>query len=193
MDKHETINLHALWEELNQDDSQREQENLQTRLQNRAKQYATPQKQETTYAENEVYNVLTFQLGKERYALDVAHVRGVRPVEALTRVPGVPTFYRGVINVRGRIVSVVDLRHFFNIAGDKSDLPPELIIAETEDLYLALLAHHIEEVNSIPRETVEAVDIKYARGVTSERLVILDIQMLFSDERLIVGGKAEKK
>jgi purine-binding chemotaxis protein CheW len=193
MDKHETSNLNALWEELNQDDSQREQENLQTRLQHRAKQYATPQKQEITYGENEVYHVLAFQLGKERYALDVAHVRGVRPVESLTRVPGVPTFYRGVINVRGRIVSVLDLRHFFNIPVDKSDLPPELIIAETEDLYLALLAHHIEEVTSIPRETVEVVDVKYARGVTSERLVLLDIQTLFSDERLIIGGKADSK
>jgi purine-binding chemotaxis protein CheW len=192
MDKHQTTNLHALWDELNQDDSQREQENLAARLQYRAKQYATPQKEEATYSEDEVYEVLTFRLGKERYAMDVIHVRGVRPVGSITRVPGVPNFYRGVINVRGRIVSVLELRHFFNIGADKSDMPPELVIAETEDLYLALLAHHIEEVATIPRETVESVDIKYARGVTADRLVILDIQTLFSDDRLSIGGKADK-
>lgn len=191
MDKHQTGNLQALWEELNQDDTQREQGNLQTRLQQRAKVYATPQKYDTTYGEDEIYHLLTFQLGKERYAVDVAHVRGVRPLGSITRVPGIPNFYRGVINMRGRIVTVLDLRYFFNIDTDKSDMPPELVIAETEDLFIALLAHYIEEVTIIPRETVEAVDVKYARGVTAERLVILDIQTLFSDDRLIIGGKAD--
>jgi purine-binding chemotaxis protein CheW len=193
MDKYQTTNLNALWDELNQDDSQREQANLQMRLQQRAKQYATPQKQATTYAEEEVYQVLAFQLGKERYAIDVSYVRGVRPLETLTRVPGVPAFYRGVINVRGRLVSILDLRYFFNIPVDQSDLPPELVLVETETLYLGLLAQHIEAVATIPRARVEAVDMKYARGVTVERLVLLDIQTLFNDERLIVGGKADKK
>ncbi|MDQ7024254.1 MAG: chemotaxis protein CheW [Anaerolineae bacterium] len=191
MDKHQTSRLYALWDELNQDDTQREQDNLQMRLSQRAKVYATPQKQEATYSEDETYHVLTFQLGKERYAIDVAHVRGVRPVGSITRVPSIPNFYRGVINMRGRILTVLDLRYFFNIGTDKSDMPSELVIAETEDLQLAILAHYIEEVTTIPRETVAAVDMKYARGVTAERLVILDIQTLFSDDRLIIGGKAD--
>lgn len=190
MENQHKNNLQILWDELNQDDTEREAVNLQARLVQRAKQYATPQKQKVNYADDEVYNVLTFRLGQERYAVDVATVRGVRPITSITRVPGVPPFYRGVINVRGRIVSVLDLRHFFNIAGEKSDLPSELLLIETTTLFLAILAHHIEEITAIPRANIEAQDMKYARGVTAERLVILDIETLFNDDRLIIGGKA---
>jgi chemotaxis signal transduction protein len=77
------------------------------------------------------------------------------------------------------------------VAGQKTDLPPELVLVETANLYLALLADHIEEVLAIPREMVESVDIKYARGVTEDHLVLLDIHALFADERLMIGGKVE--
>jgi purine-binding chemotaxis protein CheW len=117
MNKYETVDLQALWDELNQSDDIRQQENLQIRLQQRARQYATPQQQEEIYAETEIYHMLVFRLGKERYGIDVTQARGVRPSDQLTRVPGVPAFYRGVINVRGRIITVLDLRLFFNVAG----------------------------------------------------------------------------
>jgi len=189
MTKNQTTNLYVLWDELNQSDDLRQQQDLQVRLEQRAQQYAIPQRQEATYDDDDVYHVLAFQLGQERYGIDVSRVRGVRPVGQLTRVPGVPTFYRGVINVRGRIVSVLDLRVFFNIGGTTANLPSELVLVEASKLYLALLAAHIEEVLAIPRETVEPVEMKYARGVTAERLVILDVDTLFADERLFIGGK----
>lgn len=65
----------------------------------------------------EVRQYLTFRLGDESYAMDIAHVREILRFETITRVPSTPTFIRGVINLRGRVVPVVDL-------GLKLGLPP---------------------------------------------------------------------
>lgn len=183
--------LQALWDDLHADDSARDHEHLQKRLEQRARQYAAPQHRQEAFVDENTYHVLVFLLGGERYAIDVSTVRGVRSLGRWTRVPGVPDFYRGVVNVRGRIVSILDLRLFLSIGADTSDLPKELLLAEAGALHLAILADHVEDVLTIPRESVTAVEMQYAHGVTEDRLIILDIAGLFSDDRLMIGGKTE--
>jgi purine-binding chemotaxis protein CheW len=183
-----SFDLQKLWEELNQDETERQEQNLRNQLEQRAKQYAAQPEDTIAYAEDEIIRVLAFRLGKERYGVDVTIVRNVRTIEKITRVPATPMFYHGVVNVRGQIISVLDLRLFFGlIADDLSKL--ELILVESSDLSIALLAEHIEEVQIIPLTHIEAGNVRYARGVTKERLIILDTDILLSDERLIVGGE----
>jgi purine-binding chemotaxis protein CheW len=182
------FDLQKLWEELNQDETERYEQDLQKRLELRAEQYAIQAEASVSYSEDEIVRVLSFRLGKERYAVDVAIVRGVRTIHKITRVPAAPIFYQGVVNIRGQIISVLDLRLFFGMRADELD-KQELILIETADLFIGLLAEHIEEVQTIPLNSIASGHVNYARGVTKEQIIILDTDILLSDERLIVGGE----
>ena len=182
------FDLQKLWEELNQDETERYEQDLRKRLENRADQYAAQIEEPITYAEDEIVRVLSFRLGKERYAVDVDVVRGVRTIEKITRVPAAPIFYRGIVNIRGQIISVLDLRLFFGMSADEFS-KKELVLVESSDFYIGLLAEHIEEVQTIPLNLIAQGNVNYARGVTKEQIIILDIETLLSDERLIVGGE----
>jgi purine-binding chemotaxis protein CheW len=176
--------LQALWDDLNQPERERQQSELEKRLRQRAQQYVTAS--DDVPADADVYRLLTFSLGSERYGLDVSIIRGVRTVTRVTRVPGVPAFYRGVVNVRGRIISVLDLRLFFDLSVLDTPPPREIVLVEAHDLYIALAADHIEDVQNIPHAAVEPTDGDYTHGVTMGRLVVLDGERLFRDERLII-------
>jgi purine-binding chemotaxis protein CheW len=188
--KTEGIDWEAVWKSLDWDAEDRQQQTIHERLRQRAAQYATPLREDRI--EGETYTVLTFALGSETYGVDVTLVQGVRAVTKITRVPGAPHFYRGVINVRGQIISVIDLRTFFEIDGDEQDPPRELIVVRANQLEIGLLARHVEGVMTVPQAAVELLeDMRYALGVTMERLVVLNIATMLEDERLIVGGGDE--
>lgn len=182
------IDWESVLNSLEWDDQDRQQEALRQRLRERARQYAVPVKEDQITGDT--YNVLTFALGSEMYGVEVMVVRGVRTLNRITRVPGAPRFYQGVVNVRGQIISVLDLRQFFGLSpGGEAPPASELIIARANRLEIALLANHVEGVLTIPRTALEPIEeMRYALGVTKERLVVLDIEQLLTDERLIIGG-----
>lgn len=181
----------ALLAEIDPDNQQRQQQRLTETLQQRARQYAAAMIRPAPLTEDEAYTILMFRLGSERYALDIQAIRGVRPLSRMTRVPGTPSFYRGVVNLRGQIVSVIDLRAYFGVPMVEERSPKELILTHAAGLDLALLAHHIEDVATLPKAAIEPVEIRSARGIAPGRLIVLDAEQLFSDERLIVGESAE--
>src|SRR5690606_41116388 len=167
-------------------------EAIQKRLQQRARLYAAPNRRAEIVSED-VRTALTFELGTEHYGVDVMTVYGVHTINRVTRVPGTPAFYKGVVNVRGQVITVMDLRLFFNIAvGDEARAPDELVVVRAAGLEIGLLAHNVEGVRMIPTTALEPVDnMRYALGVTTDRLVMLDVQRLLQDEQLVVGGQDE--
>jgi len=185
-----SIDWEAIWQSLDWDDTQRQQAAIQEQLKQRAQQYAQPSKQQTTLQEEreEAYQLLTFDLGSERYGIDVTLVTSVRSIGKLTRVPGAPPFYQGVVNIRGQIVTVLDLRIILSLGMDTTHIPPELIVVKNQNLELAILADHVSDVERIRVDAVEPIEMKYTRGVTLNRLIVLDIEQLLSDERLFIGG-----
>lgn len=188
----DTLNIdwEAIWQSLDWDNKDRQQAAIQERLKQRAAQYAQPSKQQEIYQQEQVsaYQLLTFDLGTERYGIDVTVVTRVRAISKLTHVPGAPSFYRGVVNVRGQIITVLDLRILLSLGTNVAEIPPELIVVKYNNLEVAILADHISDVERIPVDVIEPVEMKYARGVTLGRLVVLDIEQLLSDERLLIGG-----
>ncbi|QPC84674.1 chemotaxis protein CheW [Phototrophicus methaneseepsis] len=180
------VNWDDLLVALEWDSAERRQADTLTRLSLRAAQYAEPTRHD---AQNQLntQTCLTFTLAKERYAIDIAYVRGVQTTGRITRVPGAPDFYPGVVNMRGRIITVFDLRQFFGLEVDE-EMPPEMIQMEVNQLHLGLLADHVEGVILVPNDTIEPLDILYAHGITREKLVVLDMEKLAGDERLIVNG-----
>ncbi len=188
----ESLSFDAARAALQRDDAAREQQRLQERLRQRAVQYAAPLKTpEDTHDTG--FNVLTFDLGDERYSVDVHLVRSVRPVGKIAPVPGLPRFYTGVVNLRGTITTILDLRVFFELSAARHTPAPELIVIHNNNLELGLLATHVWGVLRVSTAEIEPMDeMRYARGVTAAGLVLLDMQQLLNDERLIIGGTSER-
>lgn len=186
-----SIDWDALLDQLNTDTPEREQATQRERMRQRAQQYAALPRQADTVADG--HHLLIFDLGHEHYGIDVLQTRLVRPIQRITPVPGTPRFYPGVVNVRGQIITALDLRLFFHLETDSHHPPPrEMIVAHSNGLELGLLAHHVRETQIIPAAALTPLDeARYAHGITASGLIVLDIVRLFADERLIIGGAIE--
>lgn len=184
-----SIDWDALLRTLEWDDDERRSADALTRLSIRAAQYAELTRFDLQ-SQNDTTTCVTFRLGKERYAVNTDWVRGVQAIGKITRVPGAPDYYPGVVNMRGRIITVFDLRRFFDLE-ISDELPQELVQIEIGDLNLGMLADHIEGVEQILDDEIQTIDILFARGITSDRLVILDLEKMAKDARLIVNETDE--
>ena len=157
----------------------------------------------TTTAEEQAAQYLTFRLGEEVFALDIAQVREVLDYTAITRVPRMPEFMRGVINLRGSVVPVVDLRLKFGMSATERTLNTCIIIAEVaiggERTLLGALADSVQEVIDLDPGQIEppprlgaSINADFIRGMgkRDERFVIiLDVDRVFStDELSLVQG-----
>ncbi|HEY5581789.1 MAG TPA: chemotaxis protein CheW, partial [Rhodoferax sp.] len=137
--------------------------------------------------------VVEFILAHERYAVASEYVREVYPLEELTPLPCTPAFVLGIVNLRGEILSVIDLKKFFDLpAKGLTDLN-KVIVLESEDRVFGILADAISGVRRILRSdiqpslpTLTGIREDYLQGVTAERVVILDAEKLLTDEKLIV-------
>lgn len=184
-----SLDWEAVWKSLNWDDDARQDAAEHERLQQRARQYAAPVREKEAPPDDSK-TVLVFELGLERYGVEVAHVRGIRAITKIARVPGVPEFYRGVMNMRGQIISILDLRYFFGVSINDVLMPEEIVLAYANKLEIGLLAHQVEGVVTLPPSAIKSVEhTPYTHGVTTDRVVLLNLAQLFADERLIVGGR----
>lgn len=136
--------------------------------------------------------VVEFVLAYERYALDVAFVREVHPLKDITALPGTPAFVAGIVNVRGRIVSVVDLKRFFDLpAKGLTDLNKVIILDDGQmefgllvDAVIAVHRLALSEIQPGP-PTLTGVRAAYLQGVTAQRMVILNAAKLVADPTIL--------
>ena len=141
----------------------------------------------------ETLEAVEFELAGESYAIALAQVREVGPLHDLTPVPGTPAFVLGIINLRGVIRTVIDLKKFFDLPDAGLTQLNQILLLEHEDLQLGILADTIRGVRHIPLADLQPAlptltDIRadYLRGVTGDRLVVLDAAKLLTDPRLLV-------
>lgn len=134
-----------------------------------------------------------FELASEHYALPLAQVREVSLLKELTPVPCTPPFVLGIINLRGEIRTVIDLKKFFDLPDKGITEMNKIIIVQEGDLQLGILADAIRGVRHIrlddiqpPLPTLTGIRADYMRGVTSDRLVVLDAAKILSDNRILV-------
>ena len=147
---------------------------------------------------DESIEVLEFLLAHEHYAVESSHVREVYPLENLTPLPCTPAFVLGIVNLRGEIVSVIDLRKFFDLP--QTGLPDlnKVIVLESGNMVFGILADVILGVRRIPLADIQSslptltgIREKYLKGVTPERTVLLDAEKLLADEQVIVRQQVE--
>lgn len=137
--------------------------------------------------------VIEFLLAHERYAVASKYVRGVDPLEDFTPLPCTPSFVLGIVNVRGEILSVIDLKKFFDLPGKGLTDLNKVIVLESENMVFGIVADFISGVRRILRAeiqpslpTLTGIREDYLLGVTAERVVVLDAEKLLTDEKLIV-------
>ena len=143
-------------------------------------------------------DVLEFRLAQERYAVENRYVQEVAPFKDLTPLPCTPSFVRGIVNLRGRILPVLDLKKFFDLPEKGLTDLHRIIFVRHADLEVGLLADEIAGVRAIPMDSVQpslptlsAIRSEYLKGVTLERLVILDLGRMLSDPRIFVHEEVE--
>ncbi len=152
----------------------------------------------------ETTQYLTFKLEDEVFALDISKVREVLNFTAITKVPKTPEFMRGVINLRGSVVPVVDLRLKFGMSRTEKTVNTCIIITEVtvdnETTVLGALADSVQEVMDLGPDHIEPapkigthLNTEFIRGMGKRDntfVIILDIDKVFSiDELALVQAK----
>ena len=146
----------------------------------------------------EVRQYLTFKLDSEVFALDVATVREVLDFTTVTRIPRTPEFMRGVINLRGSVVPVIDLRLAFGMTATEKTVSTCIIVVEVcldgERAIMGALADSVEEVIDLEPDQIQppptigtSIRTDFIRGMgkrDTRFLMILDIDRVFSADQL---------
>lgn len=141
----------------------------------------------------EAMEIVEFLLAKEHYGIESAFIREVYPLKDYTPLPGVPAFILGLLNVRGRILSVIDIKKFFDMPEKGISDLNKVIIINDDTMEFGILADEILGVRNIaisemnqPLPTLTGIRGDFVRGVTGEHLVILDAARILADQRLVV-------
>lgn len=141
--------------------------------------------------------VVEFLLAHETYGVETRYVREVYPLEDLTPLPCTPAFVLGIVNLRGEILSVIDIKKFFDLPEKGLTDLNKVIVLQSETMVFGILADSIRGVRSIPVSAIQpslptltGVREKYLKGVTGERTVILDAETLLADEQILVREHA---
>ena len=156
----------------------------------------------TSKTSGDQLQLVTFQVGGEEYAVDILAVQEINRMMTFTRVPQSPAEVEGVINLRGKIIPVVNLRRRFGFEATETNADSRIIVVEVRGHVVGFTVDRVHEVLRIERSIVEpapemvcSIDSDFIEGVgklEDRLLILLDIGRLFSDRLLgdLAGAKA---
>jgi len=143
---------------------------------------------------------LTFTLGAEEYGMDILKVQEIRGYDAVTVIANTPPFIKGVINLRGIIVPIVDLRIKFNLGKIDYDQFTVVIILNLGSRVVGIVVDSVSDVLSLTPEQIKAapalsasLDTRYIMGlgtVDERMLILVDIEKLMSSNEMALVDEA---
>jgi len=164
----------------------------------KARTHALAVEEEDETAGKVFIEVVVFGLASETYAIESSFISEVYPLNDFTPLPGAPSFVFGIINVRGQIISVIDLKKFFNLPEIGLGQLNKVIIIHNERMEFGILVDIIHGTQLISTDTIQTslpniggIGSEYLKGITAEHLIILDAKIILEDERIIVNQEAE--
>ena len=147
----------------------------------------------------EILEVIEFVLAYETYAVESRFVREIHQLKDLTPLPCAPAHVLGIVNVRGRILSVIDLKRFFELPEKGLTDLNKVVILQSESMEFGILADLIVGTRMISEGEIQAslptligIREQYLKGVSAERSVILDAEKLLSDSRIVVHERTNE-
>ncbi|MFH1081489.1 MAG: chemotaxis protein CheW [Pseudomonadota bacterium] len=142
--------------------------------------------------------VLEILLSHETYAIETEFVREVYPMRELTPLPCTPAFVYGLINIRGQVLTVIDMKKFFDLSEKGIANLNQVIVVKTDAMELGILADEIIGIRKIPvneiqppLSTMTGIYAEYLKGITGERLIVLDMERFLADKKLVVQEEIE--
>ncbi|MFA6136494.1 MAG: chemotaxis protein CheW [Sulfurimonas sp.] len=146
---------------------------------------------------------LTFYLGDEQYGIAINKIKEIIAMMKVTSVPKTPPFMRGVINLRGSIIPIVDTRLRFNMEYREPDMYTTIIIMEVDKVNIGFIVDRVEEVSAIDASNMSAppkfgnqIDTDFICSVAqieNSVVMILDILKLFEDDELVSFEQIQQK
>lgn len=146
---------------------------------------------------------LTFLLQDEEYGLEILKVREIMGLMEITTVPQTPNYVRGVINLRGQVIPVVDLRLKFGMDKGEDDKRTCIIVVDVEGVMMGIVVDTVSEVMDINSSDIEAtpsfgteLNTDYILGmgkVAGKVKILLDIDKVLTSEELVMMGEMQKK
>lgn len=137
--------------------------------------------------------VLEFQLAHERYAVEAQRVVEIQPLVDLAPLPCTPAFISGIVNVRGRITPVIDIKKFFDLPDPGLTDLHRIIVVRAHGLEVGLLADVVVAMHKVRADllqtglvTLTGIRSEYLRGVSPERIAVLDVERMLDDPKLCV-------
>jgi len=139
-----------------------------------------------------ILQLVTFKLGNEEFGVDILKVQEINRMMVITRIPNAPPFIEGVINLRGKIIPIVDLRKKlgFDNGNGEYEKTTRIIVVELDGLVLGFIVDSVSEVLRIPENTIEpppsivgGVESDYIEGVgklDNRLLILLELKKLFT-------------
>jgi purine-binding chemotaxis protein CheW len=139
-------------------------------------------------------DVVEFVLGPEHYGIELRHIREIHPLSEFTPLPCTPAFVLGLVNVRGQILSIINIKKLFDLAEKGLTDLNKIIIVHTRHMELGILADAILGTRSIALEelhsalpTQTGIRAEYLKGITKDPLVVLDVEKILADEKILVN------
>jgi purine-binding chemotaxis protein CheW len=157
----------------------------------KARAYALAQVPEETESPILQLEITEFRLGDETYACASSSVREVYQLKGLTSLPCTPAFILGIINIRGQILPVIDVKPLLGLPSPLTRELGKVVILHAEGMEIGLLVDTIVGVRAIstsilypPLPTLTELQIRYIRGITSDGTILLDAVKLLTSSRL---------
>ena len=148
---------------------------------------------ESTYADNDI-QLVVFKLGREDYGISILQVQEIKRIMDITRVPNSPDYIKGVINLRGSVLPVIDLKKRLALPASEDTEDTRIIIVKVEDIVVGLIVDGVSEVTSLssdnvepPQTVVSGVSAQYLSGVGKQE----DNLLILLNLAAIVGVGAE--
>lgn len=142
--------------------------------------------------------ILVFRLLSETYAVETRFIREVLPLRNLAAVPCTPAFYLGLINIRGELCPVIDLRRLFNQPNKGITNASRIIVLSDGRLEVGILADSIDGAKALAGDTLRplvgvtaTIHEEFLRGCVPDNVVVIDAARLLAHPRLIVNEHVE--
>ncbi len=157
--------------------------------------------QEEVRKDEELLQLVTFSIGEEEFGVEILKVQEIIRMLDITRVPKAPDFVEGVINLRGKVIPVIDLRRRFGLEAKGHDKKTRIIVIEISQMIVGFVVDSVSEVLRIPAGTIEppppvisGLDSEYISGVgklDDRLLIMLDLNRLLSKEEKTALGEVQ--
>jgi purine-binding chemotaxis protein CheW len=148
-------------------------------------------------------HLVIFTLDTEHYGVDISEVWEINTMLEITRIPQAPDFIEGVINLRGQIVPIMDLRKRLGLPAKAYDRDSRIMVIQTAGNRLGLIVDSVREVVKVPQDVIEPpsqltslIEDSYLRGIAKQEeylIVLLDVQRLLDDQEHRAVGKLQSE